>query len=102
MNETDPRWIRYVILLAATGKPMTKDLLQGHVRHLRDLERKGHLVLCGPFQNHKGGMLIVKASSLAEAKLLAESDPFVSSGFDTVEVRAWELSCEENNHLGAG
>ncbi|MBI5629390.1 MAG: hypothetical protein HY921_00740 [Elusimicrobia bacterium] len=102
MSATDPKWIRYVILLNKTGKPMTRDLLAGHIQHLRDLDRKGQLVLCGPFQDNGGGMLIVKAPSCEEARRIAESDPFISSGFENYELRTWELSCEENDHLGAG
>ncbi len=56
----------------------------------------------GPFTNHKGGMLIIKASSFDEAKQISENDPFVREGVRTAEVRSWELSCEENNHMGMG
>ncbi|HBL16892.1 MAG: hypothetical protein A2X36_08200 [Elusimicrobia bacterium GWA2_69_24] len=102
MKNTDPKWIRYVILLTKGAKPFTKELLKAHIRHLRDLGAKGQLTQCGPFTDYPGGMLIVKAESLEEAKRIAASDPFVSSGCETCEVRTWELSCEENNHLGAG
>ena len=51
--------------------------MRRHVAHLKQLERKGQLVLCGPFQDHKGGMVIVSVGSLDEAKAIAESDPFV-------------------------
>lgn len=99
---TDPRWLRYVILLNRTGQPLSAELLKGHIRHLRELAKKGQLELCGPFQDQKGGMAVVKASSLAEAQLIAQADPFVAEGFSTFELRVWELSCEENDHLGAG
>lgn len=102
MTATDPKWIRYVVLLERTGRPMTPELLKGHIAHLRRLEREGRLVLCGPFADHAGGMLVMKAASKEEARAVAAHDPFVSGGFSTCEVRTWELSCEENNHLGAG
>lgn len=102
MSETEPKWLRYVVLLTQTGQPMTRELLGAHVAHLRRLDRDGQLVLCGPFQGFPGGMLVLRASSLEEARRLAEADPFVASGFERCEVRTWELSCEENNHLGAG
>ncbi|NNN07000.1 MAG: hypothetical protein HKL90_13975 [Elusimicrobia bacterium] len=102
MSATDTKWLRYVILLKKTGRPMDGDMLAGHIRHLRELARKGQLVMGGPFQNGDGGMLIIKAPSHLEARRIAESDPFVSGGIENYELRTWEISCEENNHLGAG
>ncbi|MBI4676122.1 MAG: hypothetical protein HY748_00900 [Elusimicrobia bacterium] len=96
------RWTRYVITLIRTDKPMTEALVRKHVAHLKELDRQGRLVLCGPFQDHKGGMVIVKAASLDDAVGIAKADPFVREGAETYELRAWELSCEENNHMGMG
>lgn len=48
------------------------------------------------------GMIIIKSESLEEAKKIAHSDPFVKSGVRTCEVRSWQLSCQQNNHLGMG
>ena len=67
--------------------------------HLRELDQAGKLVLCGPFLDYAGGMVIVQAESREEAEEIAKRDPFVASGTETYEVRTWELSCEENNHL---
>ena len=96
-------WIRYVILLNEnTNKPTTKEAVLAHVQHLKALDKKGQLVLCGPFTNYAGGIVIVKAGSINDAKQIAEKDPFVSEGFRTYEIRTLELSCEENNHMGMG
>jgi uncharacterized protein len=95
-------WLRYVITLVRTDMPMTEALARRHVAHLKALDRQGRLVLCGPFEDGKGGMVIIRASSLDEATRIAESDPFVREGAETVSVRAWELSCEENSHMGLG
>jgi len=88
--------------LSHTGKKITEELIKSHVAHLKELDKKGQLVLCGPFLDYKGGMVIVKASSYDEAKEIAESDPFVREGVETYEIRSMEISCEENNHLGIG
>jgi uncharacterized protein YciI len=97
----DPdEYTRYVILLSMNeGRHFTPDLIRAHVTHLRELDRAGKLVLCGPFQDYAGGMVIVQAESRAAAEEIAKRDPFVSSGTEAYEIRTWKLSCEENNHL---
>ncbi|MCD8511370.1 MAG: YciI family protein [Bacillus sp. (in: Bacteria)] len=94
---------RYVILLSLVpGKKLTEPLIREHVQFLKGLEREGRLELCGPFTDYEGGMIVIKASSMAEAVEIAKSDPFVLSEVETFEVRTLELSCEENNHMGFG
>ena len=46
--------------------------------------------------------MILKACSSEDAIEIAESDPFVKEGYETHELRKWEISCEENNHMGMG
>lgn len=97
------QFTRYVILLCQVpGFENTRELVHQHIQYLRSLAKNGNLELCGPFTDHAGGMIIIKASSKDEALALAAKDPFVTSGSRTFEVREWKLSCEENNHLGAG
>ena len=93
---------RYVILLSHGTVPMTEDLIRSHVAHLKRLDEQGQLVLCGPFTDYRGGMIVVRAGSLDEAREIAEADPFVQEGVETYELRTWELSCEANNHMGMG
>ncbi|MBI2519505.1 MAG: hypothetical protein HYV97_03785 [Bdellovibrio sp.] len=93
---------RYVILLTRTKMPFSEPLIRQHVKYLRELELQGQLVLCGPFKDYSGGMVIIKAASLDEAHEIARHDPFVLEGAETFEIRTWLLSCEENNHLGMG
>ncbi len=81
---------------------MTEPLIRAHVAHIKRLEEKGQYVLGGPFQDHNGGMMIIKAESLKAAKEIAQNDPFVKEGVENCDVRIWELSCAENNHLGMG
>lgn len=94
---------RYVILLShLDGKKMSEDLIRAHVSYLKELEGMRKLVLCGPFADYRGGMIVVRAGSPQEARAIAESDPFVKSGLESYEIRTWHLSCEENNHMGMG
>lgn len=101
--EHDRTFIRYVyILTMIPGMKLNEKIIRAHVRHLKDLEVKEKLVLCGPFTDYSGGMVIFRADSLEEARGIAESDPFVREGYETYELRTLELSCEENNHMGMG
>ncbi len=81
---------------------MSEPVIRAHVEHLKRLDDKGLLVLCGPFKDDKGGMVILRAASHEAAKEIAEADPFVKEGVETYELNTWELSCAENNHLGMG
>ena len=92
---------RYVITLTRKlDHPRDEELIRSHVAYLRGLDKQGLLVLAGPFDDGRGGMVIIKAESLEAAQAVANADPFVTSGSVDAEVRTWKLSCEENNHLG--
>ena len=95
------KYINYVILINRQ-KDYSIDVIKKHVEHLKKLDENGQLLLCGPFKDYDGGMVIIKAKSFEEAKTIAESDPFIAKGFSTYELRTLELSNKENNHLGMG
>ncbi len=96
-----PNFIRYAYLMShRLGGRITPELIAAHIAHLRQLDENGQLVLCGPFKDHKGGMVVVKADSREAARQIAESDPFIKEGFETYELRTWELACRENDYLG--
>ena len=83
----ESNFIRYVILLSVKpGQKPTEALIRDHVTHLKELDKAGKYVMGGPFQDHSGGMLIVKAGSLEEARRIAEADP--SSGRATRPARS--------------
>jgi uncharacterized protein len=93
--------VRYVIgLTPRAGVETPEALVRAHVAWLRELDAAGRLVLCGPFADGSGGMVILRAASLAEARTLAAADPFVRSGARDCQVRAWNLSNEANRHMG--
>ncbi len=93
----------YVVTLERTpGTARSEALVRAHVAFLRALDAQGQLILAGPFEDGAGGMIVLRADSLAAARTIANSDPFVTEGSSTCEVREWLLSHEENNHLGMG
>lgn len=100
---TPDEFRRYVYLLShVRPEAFTPDLVRAHVEHLKGLEARGMLDLCGPFSDYKGGMVVVRASSRDEARAIAESDPFVASGAESFELRTLDISSAANAHMGAG
>jgi uncharacterized protein len=87
------------VYLMTNQKPLTAELVQNHVDFLKTLKAQGRLILCGPFADYPGGLVILSAQNLDEATQIAQSDPFITSGCKTFEIRTIELANEENNFL---
>ena len=72
-----------------------KQNLPDHLAYQAQLEAEGHLVMAGPLSDDTGammegtGMIVYRAASLEDARVLAESDPMHSSGARTFTVRKW-------------
>lgn len=73
-------------------------VIKEHLDFQMDLERRGIMVGAGPFWNedetqwHGEGMVIVRASSMAEARKIAEEDPMHSTGARSFTVRPWLMN----------
>ncbi|OKP98933.1 hypothetical protein A3849_08000 [Paenibacillus sp. P46E] len=76
------------------------DIIRAHVKHLQELERSGQLVMCGPFSDSPGGMVIIRADSCEEAERIAERDPYILTGIRSYELRTWGLSHAGNRYMG--
>lgn len=87
------------VYLMNNEKPVDRELIKSHVEYLKELKRLGKLVLCGPFTDYPGGMVVFVAEDLDEATTIAKSDPFISSGCKSFELRTIEVANEENNYL---
>jgi uncharacterized protein YciI len=87
------------VYLMKNQKPLSEALVKSHVEHLKTLKEQGKLILCGPFEDYPGGMVIYSAEDLKEATEIANSDPFISSGCKSYEIRTFEMANEENNYL---
>ncbi len=75
------------------GLPLRKETRPRHVDYLQGLGDT--LKLAGPFlddgaETPNGSLLIVDANSPAEARDIADGDPYAKAGlFANVEIRAW-------------
>lgn len=79
------------------GSDETKGPLGKHVAFLRELEASGQMFMGGPFRApdyewNGSGMIVVRASALADAEEVAARDPLAIAGLRTYEVRGWQLN----------
>jgi len=88
----------YVIFSEPTEKTGNRrKVFPKHIAYQLEIERKGILFAAGPFVNSKGkpqgpGMIVIRAKSMAEAKRVAEADPFHKLGFRKFLIQAWEIN----------
>lgn len=66
--------------------------LPDHSAYLRELDAAGALVLSGPFADRRGGMVLIRAQSEADARAIAEADPLVARGVDSYDLRQWRVT----------
>ncbi|MCL2736842.1 MAG: YciI family protein [Propionibacteriaceae bacterium] len=88
----------HFVILGDRARPFTPEVIERHIDHLRWLDDTGHLVICGPFLDYPGGMIILTAEDLDEADRLARQDPFVDEGYWTYQVRSLQVSSKENGY----
>ena len=79
---------------------LSDELLQKHVDHLRQLNKSGTLLLCGPFKDNDRALQILVSESADEAVQLIESDPFIKEGYyGSYELNELLVANEENDWL---
>jgi len=88
----------YIIFSEPTDKTGDRaKVFPKHIAYQLEIERKGILFAAGPFVDAKGkpqgpGMIVIRAKSMAEAKRVAEADPFHKLGYRTFRLQAWEVN----------
>jgi uncharacterized protein len=81
------------------GKPMEQQALRPHGAYIKQLLDQGRLVAGGRILDVDGGMAIVRAASLAEAKAMFAADPAITSGVFVGEVVAWRPTFDSRQPL---
>jgi uncharacterized protein YciI len=64
-------------------------VLADHLAWLKAGYDAGHFLAWGPREPRDGGLIFVKAASLAEAKVLLLSDPFMSERLADLTITQW-------------
>ena len=88
-------WI--VITKAVAPPEELSKLLEAHLQHQIRLEKEGIMFGAGPLSNPDGsptgtGMIIIRAETEADARRIADQDPFHSSGLRTYTLQQWSLN----------
>jgi uncharacterized protein YciI len=87
-----------IFLNSIPGRPLSLEVVNRHAVHLKELDNDGKLVLAGPIPERAGGLIVLRAASLAEAKAIAEEDPMVRGAYQTYEVGTWLMSNRQNDY----
>ena len=88
----------YIIFSEPTEKTGDRrKIFPKHIQYQLKIEKEGKLFAAGPFVDGKGkpqgpGMIVVRAKNMAEAKRIAEADPFHKQGFRKFRIQAWEVN----------
>lgn len=87
------------LMMMDNHRPLSIDVIERHVEHLKRLEQQDKLVLCGPMLDYEGGLVILHADSKEEAALLADADPFIAEGYKTYQLFTIQLADQYNQYL---
>lgn len=87
----------YVVSTSPARSPEIQKLLPQHLEYQVRLEREGKLFGAGPvfeegMDTPSGGMVILRARDMAEARLLADADPLHAAGLRRYTIRKWVLN----------
>ncbi|MCL2514259.1 MAG: YciI family protein [Oscillospiraceae bacterium] len=74
----------------AGQKGMTNQDLQDHLAYIQNIAGERYLI-GGGFSNADGGMIIMEADSLEEARRIFEKDPLIERAFYRFDLFEWGL-----------
>jgi uncharacterized protein len=87
----------YVVMSKPAVPPdKLQPFLSAHLEYMIDLERRGHVFASGPLADGEGpptgaGLTVLRAKDAAQARALAEGDPFFVNGLRTFELKEWTI-----------
>ena len=87
----------YVLISKPLASPeKLKPLLATHLDYMIGLEQRGLLFASGPLTEPDGapsghGLTILRVKDAAEARRIAEAEPFFAQGLRTFELKEWSL-----------
>src|SRR5688572_9952716 len=71
------------------GKPMREQGLGPHGKYIKSLLESGRLFAGGGFSDVEGGLALVRAADLEEARGILAADPAITSGIFVADIHRW-------------
>src|SRR5579872_1466813 len=87
----------YVLLSKPVVEPgKLQPFLSAHLEYMIGLEKRGLVFASGPLSDGEGppsglGLTVLRAKDAAEARALAEADPFFVNKLRTFELKEWTI-----------
>jgi len=81
----------FAAFLKMKDPTLSQDLRPQHLEFLDQGGKAGTVFARGRFTDGTGGLVIYRAESLAEARKIAESDPYIAKGARTLELHEWNM-----------
>ena len=78
-------------------KQLNEAIILEHVHHLKQLKKEERLVVCGPFTDHPGGIVVFHATSKEEALVIAKQDPFIRDRYKSFDLYMLDVADEHND-----
>lgn len=76
------------------NKAVFDQFVPDHVTYVKDLIAKGHAAKTGYWAEYGGGMLLFKANSIEEARVIVAADPLVQNHCVEYELHEWRVVVE--------
>ena len=91
----------FLIILKGRSKDGLEDtLLKAHIAHLKKLSHAGNLIVCGPFTDDQGGMLVIEARSEEDVVAMLQADPFIQEKYyQSYSITEFYKADESNQYL---
>jgi len=80
----------YVRVDKAAKKKITGEDINDHMEYVEGIASE-RFFIGGGFANINGGMILMEAKNIAEARKIFQDDPLIAKGFYNCEVYAWKL-----------
>ncbi len=99
-DELTAAMLRQQLFVVSTGparSPEIARLLPAHLEYQVRIEREGKLFGAGPIFEEgadvpSGGMIVLRARDIAEARAIADADPLHAAGLRSYTIRKWLLN----------
>lgn len=76
------------------GVPMAKQRVGKHYAYMQSLRDTHRLFLAGPLDDTNGGLIVVRAESLDDAKSVMAHDPAIIAGVFVGDVHGWDAALD--------